>query len=106
MASAVTTQAAPSAVTASEKLILRVKKLSDSAIIPSRGSDGAAGYDLSAAHGGVVPARGKALVKTNLAIALPHGTYGRIGEVWYGCDAAQAVHFALLETSLKCNLPW
>lgn len=28
----------------------------------------------------VVPARGKALVPTDLSIAIPHGTYARVGE--------------------------
>ena len=50
---------------------LLVQKLSPSATVPSRGSALAAGYDLSSAHDCVVPARGKALVKTDLAIALP-----------------------------------
>jgi len=57
---------------------LRVKKLSEHAVLPARGSEGAAGYDLSAAHECVVPARGKALVKTDLSIAIPEGTYARI----------------------------
>lgn len=57
---------------------LRVKKLSEHAVLPSRGSEGAAGYDLSAAYECVVPARGKALVKTDLSIAIPEGTYARI----------------------------
>lgn len=57
---------------------LRVKKLSDKAIIPTRGSPLSAGLDLSAAHKTVVTARGKALVKTDLAIVCPEGTYGRI----------------------------
>ena len=55
---------------------LRVKRLSDKAIIPTRGSPGSAGYDLSSTESVVVPAHGKALVSTQLAIALPEGTYG------------------------------
>jgi dUTPase len=46
----------------SSKLI--VKKLSKFAVIPQRGSEGAAGYDLSSAEDTIVPKRGKALVKT------------------------------------------
>lgn len=57
---------------------LYVKKLSEHAIVPTRGSEFAAGYDLSAAHNAVVPARGRALIKTDLAIAIPLGTYGRV----------------------------
>lgn len=58
--------------------MLRVKKLSLKAILPSRGSALAAGYDLSSASSCVVPARGKALVPTDLSIAIPEGTYARI----------------------------
>jgi dUTP pyrophosphatase len=57
---------------------LRVKKLSRNAVLPSRGSAMAAGYDLSSAYECMVPARGKALVKTDLSIAIPVGTYARV----------------------------
>ncbi|KAK3038124.1 hypothetical protein RJ639_029578 [Escallonia herrerae] len=56
----------------------RVKKLSDKAVLPSRGSPLAAGYDLSSAIEVKVPARGKALVPTDLSIAVPEGTYARV----------------------------
>ena len=46
--------------------------------LPVRGSSGAAGYDLSAAESAVVPAHGKCLVKTGIAIAIPPDCYGRI----------------------------
>eukprot|EP01018_Ginkgo_biloba_P004482 Gb_07875 [translate_table: standard] len=58
--------------------LLRVKKLSPNAILPSRGSALAAGYDLSSACDAVVPARGKALVQMDLSIAIPEGTYARV----------------------------
>jgi len=57
---------------------LQVKLLSASAKPPTRGSAFAAGYDIYAAKETVVPARGKALVDTDISIALPAGTYGRI----------------------------
>ncbi|KAI0483236.1 Deoxyuridine 5'-triphosphate nucleotidohydrolase [Xylariaceae sp. FL0804] len=57
---------------------LLVKFLSERAREPVRGSAHAAGYDLFAAADATVPARGKALVDTDLAIAVPAGTYGRI----------------------------
>ncbi len=60
-------------------MALRVKLLTAEAKLPVRGSALAAGYDLCAAYSGVVPARGKALIKTDLAIAVPPGTYGRVG---------------------------
>ncbi|EEF52557.1 deoxyuridine 5'-triphosphate nucleotidohydrolase, putative [Ricinus communis] len=56
----------------------RVKKLSDKAILPTRGSLLSAGYDLSSATDTKVPARGKALIPTDLSIAVPEGTYARI----------------------------
>ena len=40
-----------------------------------------AGFDLSSAYDIVVPARGKAIVKTDLAIAIPPNTYARIGKI-------------------------
>lgn len=57
---------------------LQVKKLSERAQLPTRGSTFAAGYDLYAARETVVPARGKILVDTDISIAVPAGTYGRI----------------------------
>ena len=57
---------------------LKVKKLSKHACLPKRGSVGAAGYDLTSAVDVVIPARGKALVPTDLALVLPSGVYGRI----------------------------
>ncbi|KAJ0980400.1 hypothetical protein J5N97_008655 [Dioscorea zingiberensis] len=58
--------------------LLRVKRLSENAVIPSRASPLAAGYDLSSAVETKVPAHGKALVPTDLSIAIPEGTYARI----------------------------
>ncbi|XP_076893294.1 deoxyuridine 5'-triphosphate nucleotidohydrolase-like [Bidens hawaiensis] len=58
--------------------LFKVKKLSDKAVLPSRGSSLAAGYDLSSAIDTKVPARGKALVATDLSIAVPQDTYARI----------------------------
>eukprot|EP00873_Tetraselmis_striata_P018248 jgi/Tetstr1/438512/TSEL_027067.t1 len=57
---------------------LRVKKLSDKAQLPKRGSDKAAGYDMYSAVDDVVPARGKAMIKTDISIAIPAGTYARV----------------------------
>jgi dUTP pyrophosphatase len=53
---------------------LLIKKLSPKAKLPTRGSEFAAGYDLYAAKDGVIPARGKALVDTDIAMAVPVGT--------------------------------
>ncbi|KAI0008894.1 dUTP pyrophosphatase [Xylariaceae sp. FL0662B] len=57
---------------------LLIKKLSEKARLPTRGSAFAAGYDVYASRATVVPARGKVLVETDISIAVPAGTYGRI----------------------------
>ena len=61
-----------------EEGIVKEKRTNVNARLPSRGTEGAAGYDLAAAQSAVVPARGKCLVQTGLAISLPPGCYGRI----------------------------
>lgn len=53
---------------------LKIKKLSFKARLPTRGSEFAAGYDLYAAKDTIVPGRGKVLVHTDIAIAVPIGT--------------------------------
>ena len=53
-----------------------VKLLVPTAKAPSRGSAFAAGYDMYAAAPITVPARGKALVSTGVAVAVPAGTCG------------------------------
>lgn len=74
---------------------LLIKRLSEKARIPTRGSPLAAGYDLYryarhhiffiyktnyriSAERKVIPAHGRALVDTQLSIAVPAGTYGRV----------------------------
>lgn len=57
---------------------LFVKKLSEHATLPQRSSALAAGYDLSSAYATTVPKHGKALVKTDLAMVIPVGHYGRV----------------------------
>ena len=67
---------------------IRITLLSDRAHIPTRMTDGSAGYDLYAAVDAVVPAAtasataavdvGRCLVPVGFAIELPIGTVGRI----------------------------
>lgn len=52
--------------------------LEDGAVLPSRGSPGAAGLDLSSNDSGVIPSGERKLIKTGVKIALPDDTYGRI----------------------------
>jgi deoxyuridine 5'-triphosphate nucleotidohydrolase len=57
---------------------LQIKLLSSTAKAPTRGSAYAAGYDLYASKATTIPARGKVLVDTDISIAVPAGTYGRV----------------------------
>ena len=57
---------------------LRVKKLAQDAILPTRGSGGAVGYDLYSTDEVMVPPTHRALVGTSVAIVLPPGVYGRV----------------------------
>jgi dUTP pyrophosphatase len=61
-----------------DKTKLIVKRLSEDAVLPVRASNGAAGYDLASAEDIFIPARGKALIRTDLSIRVPDNTYGRI----------------------------
>ena len=57
---------------------LFVKRLCNNAALPKRGTEGSAGYDLSAAQDCLIPARGKGIVKTGLSISFPSDIYARI----------------------------
>src|SRR5277367_4082288 len=69
MSEAVPTPSVTTDISAAPPLL--IKKLSPKARTPTRGSAFAAGYDLYGAHDITIPARGKALVDTDLAIAVP-----------------------------------
>ncbi|XP_009798969.1 deoxyuridine 5'-triphosphate nucleotidohydrolase-like [Nicotiana tabacum] len=66
---------------------LNVRRLSDKATLPKRMFAHSAGYDIFSARDITVPARGKAIIPTDLSIDLPPGTYGRIaarsGVAWH-----------------------
>lgn len=68
------TSAAAAVTTLDQAPPLLIKKLSDKGRLPTRGSAFAAGYDIYAARETVVPARGKALVDTDISMAVPAGT--------------------------------
>ena len=58
--------------------MLRICKLSENAITPSRSSDQAAGLDLYSTITTEIAPKEKALISTGIAIECPVGTYGRI----------------------------
>lgn len=57
---------------------LEFKKLHLSAKLPARGSRFAAGLDLSSIEDQTIRAHERAIVRTGLAVAVPHGFYGRV----------------------------
>lgn len=57
---------------------LLVKRQTDKAKIPTKGSLLAAGYDLYAAEEATVLVNGRRLIGTGLAMTVPEGHYGRI----------------------------
>ncbi|MDA8344096.1 MAG: dUTP diphosphatase [Thermaerobacter sp.] len=57
---------------------VRVRRLQESAQLPVRQSEGAAGYDIYAVEDVLVPAQGRALVHSGIALAIPHGYEGQV----------------------------
>ena len=56
---------------------LLVKLLSDAAVLPKKNTINSAGYYMSSALDSVVSANDKAMVPTDIAVAIPEVTYGR-----------------------------
>lgn len=59
---------------------IKIKKLRESARIPTRGSAHAAGYDLYACleNEAIIPAHGTAMIGTGLSVAVPEGYFGAV----------------------------
>jgi dUTP pyrophosphatase len=57
---------------------LRIKKLHEDAIIPTRTSPGSVGYDLYSMEDLIVPPMERAFISTGVCASLPPGVYGRI----------------------------
>jgi dUTPase/Chromo (CHRromatin Organisation MOdifier) domain len=84
---------------------LPVKRLDDTAHLPTRTSTVAAGQDLHSAVSVRIPACGHALVNTKLAIAVPAGFYGRIAPrsglaLKHGINVAQVLLIQIIEDPL------
>ena len=58
--------------------MLKFVRISCEATVPTKGTPGSAGYDLYASSNTVIAPRGNGCVPTDLVIAVPTGTYGRI----------------------------
>src|ERR1700748_115143 len=66
------------ALQVTEEVQIKAKRLTATAKIPQRKTEGAAGYDLVADHEATVPARDRALIGTGIALELPAGRHGEI----------------------------
>lgn len=58
--------------------VIYVQKLDNDAIIPTKGSPGAAGYDLYALEDIILPVMKTTKVRTGIAVSIPEHCYGRI----------------------------
>ena len=75
---------------------LLVQKITEIGVLPVRSSNGAAGYDLASPRNEVVTAGDRTVVKLDIAIRVPPGTYGRIAPrsglaVKHGIDVGAGV---------------
>lgn len=59
-------------------MALYIKKLTNDAILPTRGSKEAAGYDICTLDNVLIPPFQRTLVSTGLAMTVPEGTYGQL----------------------------
>ena len=59
-------------------MTLGIKKLTNNAILPTRSSAGAVGYDLYSIDNVTIPPTHRTLIGTGVAILLPKGVYGRV----------------------------
>ena len=58
--------------------VLRFQQLDERAVLPTRGSSFAAGLDICSIEDLVVGPRQRVIARTGLALAIPHGFYGRV----------------------------
>ena len=88
---------------------LAFMKLDAAAKLPTRGSRFAAGLDLYSIESHTIAARGRAVVRTGLAVAIPHGFYGRVAPrsglaVKHGLDVLAGVVDSDYRGEILCAL--
>jgi dUTP pyrophosphatase len=88
---------------------LRFKQLDDRAVLPARGSSFAAGLDVCCIEDVTVEPRQRAVARTGLAVAIPHGFYGRVAPrsglaVKHGLDVLAGVIDSDYRGELCCVL--
>lgn len=88
---------------------LEFLKLHSSAKLPTRGSQHAAGLDLYSSESTTIAAHSRAVVRTGLSVAIPHGYYGRVAPrsglaVNHGLDVLAGVIDSDYRGELMCAL--
>jgi dUTP pyrophosphatase len=89
--------------------VLRFKQLDDRAALPTRGSAFAAGLDIRSLEDLIIGPRERVTARTGLAMAIPHGFYGRVAPrsglaVKQGLDVLAGVIDADYRGELCCVL--
>lgn len=57
---------------------VKFKRLNEKAVMPTKAHPTDAGFDLTASKTTVIPARGRDLIPTDIAMAIPEGYYGMV----------------------------
>lgn len=57
---------------------VQIKKLSENAVTPTKAHPSDAGFDLVASKTTIIPANSRALIPTDIAMAIPNGYYGMV----------------------------
>lgn len=88
---------------------LKFKKLTDGAILPSRGSERACGLDIHSAEATLIGIGERKGVRTGLSVAIPDGCYGRIAPrsglaIRHGIDTLAGVVDSDYRGELVCIL--
>ena len=86
---------------------IKIKKLSEDAIVPARANESDAGWDLYVPHDFLLPHQSRALVPTHIAMAIPKGYVGLIWDrsgvaVKKVFIASLALLIADIEEKLRC----
>ena len=88
---------------------LRFQRLDPRAVLPTRGSSFAAGLDICSIEDLIVEPHQRAMARTGLAMAIPHGFYGRVAPrsglaVKHGLDVLAGVIDSDYRGELCCIL--
>ncbi len=78
--------------------MLYVKKLSTNAMVPQLKTSTSVEYDLFSAENVTIPPNGKAQIKTDLAIQVPLGTFGKVTNQ---VDFAWNKHVSVVDSTIR-----